>query len=92
MNGEVLIISKLEIDEIRSKLDNIQNLLDKSRKSDDIEEIMTREEVCKLLRISEPTLYRYMKHHKLPSKKIGNQRRFIRSDVNKWISEQRING
>ena len=44
-------------------------------------EYLTREEVCKILRISKPTLWKYTKQGLIPSYKMGSRVRYIKSEV-----------
>lgn len=49
--------------------------------------LLIPEEVCKILRISRPTLYQLMKNGKLKGFTIGNRRYFARTDV-EWIMQR----
>lgn len=54
-------------------------------------ELMTAEETCRYLKITQRTLYRYLRNHQIPAFKLGKEWRFVRSDLEKWIRE-RIRG
>ena len=51
-------------------------------------EILTIEEVAKLLRVSERTVYEWAQKGTIPGGKIGTSWRFKRSDIERWIDEQ----
>jgi len=51
-------------------------------------EILTGEEVAKLLKVSRITLWRLRKHQGLPYFKTGRELRFFKSDVIRWAREQ----
>ncbi|MDF0645016.1 MAG: helix-turn-helix domain-containing protein [Nitrospira sp.] len=48
-------------------------------------ELMTAEETCRYLKITQRTLYRYLQSRRIPAFKLGNQWRFVRSDLEQWI-------
>ena len=49
---------------------------------DDFEnEILTTEEVCKLLRLSRQTIYKLVDQGKLPGTKVGQSYKFLKSDL-----------
>ena len=49
--------------------------------SDSNEEILTTEEVCKLLRISRQTIYKLVEQGKLPGTKVGQSYKFLKSEL-----------
>lgn len=51
-------------------------------------ELMTAEETCRYLKITQRTLYRYLKNHQIPAFKLGKEWRFVRSDLEQWIRER----
>ena len=51
-------------------------------------ELMTAEEPCRYLKITQRTLYRYLKNHQIPAFKLGKEWRFVRSDLEQWIRER----
>lgn len=51
-------------------------------------EILTFADVCELLRLSKPAVLRAIKGEGLPARKIGQQWRFIRSEVMAWMRER----
>ncbi len=55
------------------------------------EPLLTADDVAKLLRVPRSSVYEYARrpHRALPSVPIGRHRRFYRSDVEVWLSEQR---
>ncbi|MBC7091933.1 MAG: helix-turn-helix domain-containing protein [Nitrososphaeria archaeon] len=54
-----------------------------------MEELLTLEELAKYLKISKHTLYKMLEKSKVPGFKIANQWRFKKSDIDRWIEEQR---
>ncbi|WP_394204163.1 helix-turn-helix domain-containing protein [Shewanella waksmanii] len=53
------------------------------------DEILTIQEVAKYLKLNEKTAYRLTSEGKLPGFKVGGSWRFKRSDLEKWIEEQK---
>ncbi len=49
------------------------------------EDFMTTEEVARYLRVDKYTIYRLVSQNKLPAFKVGNQWRFKRSILERWI-------
>ena len=54
---------------------------------DEIEEreILTTDQVMKLLAIARPTVYKLIKEDGLPAKKVRDRYRFIKSEVLGWL-------
>jgi len=44
-----------------------------------------------LLNVSEKTIYRWIKHNKLPAFRVNEQYRFSRSEILEWATSQRVN-
>ena len=55
------------------------------------DEIFNGEELCKYLKITRNTLYKYTQKRNIPSFKIGKKLRFRKASVDKWIAEQEEN-
>ena len=51
------------------------------KESDFGDEILTTEEVCKLLRVSRQTIYKLVDHGKLPGTKVGQSYKFLKSEL-----------
>jgi len=51
-------------------------------------EIMTTEETCHYLKITQRTLYRYLRSRQIPAFKLGKEWRFVRSDLEQWIRDR----
>jgi len=51
-------------------------------------EIMTAEETCRYLKITQRTLYRYLRNRQIPAFKLGKEWRFVRSDLEQWIHDR----
>lgn len=49
------------------------------------EEILTLQEIAEYLKVDKRTVYRMVKSKKLPAFKVGNQWRFSKTDIFKWI-------
>ncbi|MFP7656131.1 helix-turn-helix domain-containing protein [Chryseobacterium proteolyticum] len=54
-------------------------------------EYLTRDEVCKMLKIDKTTLWRWTKEKKIPSYGIGNRVYFIREEVDQVLLKNKIN-
>jgi len=52
-----------------------------------IEEIMTIEECAKYLKTSVSTIYKLAQEGKISATKVGNQWRFRKEKVNKWLDK-----
>jgi len=52
-------------------------------------EIMTVEDVAEYLRIKTSTVYEWASNGKLPGVKVGRLWRFERSEIEKWVRENR---
>ena len=48
-------------------------------------ELMTVTETCHFLKIPQQTLYRHLRRRDIPAFKLGNEWRFVRSDLEQWI-------
>ncbi len=55
------------------------------------EPLMTAADVAQLLGVPRSSIYEYArrKHDPLPAIGIGRHRRFLRSDLERWLTEQR---
>ena len=53
-----------------------------------LNEVLTAEEAALYLKISLPTLYRYMRRGELPCFKVGNRWRFKKSMLDAWMEKQ----
>ncbi|NGZ01607.1 MAG: hypothetical protein CV090_00980 [Nitrospira sp. WS238] len=51
-------------------------------------ELMTAIETCRYLKITQRTLYRYLRSRQIPAFKLGKEWRFVRSDLEQWIRER----
>jgi len=59
---------------------------------DNGQEVMTVRDVAAFLRLHEQTVYKMAKDGTLPAYKISNRWRFVRLDVEQWLSHRRSNG
>lgn len=48
-------------------------------------ELMTAIETCRYLKITQRTLYRYLRSRQILAFKLGKEWRFVRSDLEQWI-------
>jgi excisionase family DNA binding protein len=53
------------------------------------DEILTIQEVAAYLKLNDKTAYRLASENKLPGFKVGGSWRFKRTDIEKWIEEQK---
>lgn len=53
------------------------------------DEIMTIQEVALYLKLNDKTTYRLASEGKLPGFKVGGSWRFKRTDLEKWVEEQK---
>ncbi len=51
-------------------------------------ELMTATETCRFLKITQRTLYRYLRSRQIPAFKLGKEWRFVRSDLEQWIRDR----
>jgi excisionase family DNA binding protein len=49
---------------------------------------MTATETCRYLKITQRTLYRYLRNRQLPAFKLGKEWRFVRSDLDQWTRQR----
>jgi len=52
------------------------------------DEILTIKEVAGYLKVTERTIYRLSQAKKIPSFKVGGMWRFLRVDIDRWITRQ----
>ena len=52
------------------------------------EDFLTTDEVARYLRVDKYTIYRLVSQKKLPAFKVGNQWRFKRSILERWIKNR----
>ncbi len=57
-----------------------------------LQQLVTINEACEMLRISRPTLFAHMHSGKLPSVRIGKRRLFVVDDLAEFIERNRVNG
>ena len=53
----------------------------------DVERWLSVEEIAKHLGVSKETIYKMVQKRKIPGLKIGNQWRFKKTTIDKWIEE-----
>lgn len=51
-------------------------------------DLMTAAETCRYLKITQRTLYRYLRSRQIPAFKLGKEWRFVRSDLEQWIRDR----
>ena len=54
-------------------------------------ELMTALETCRYLKITQRTLYRYLRSRQIPAFKLGKEWRFVRTDLQQWIRDRTRN-
>lgn len=50
--------------------------------------LITIEEVASYLKVSKETVYKMAQQNKIPATKVGNQWRFNRTTIDKWLQDQ----
>ncbi len=50
---------------------------------------MTIKDIALMLKVTEKTIYRLVQHGDLPGFKVGGTWRFLRDDIEVWISDQK---
>ncbi len=55
-------------------------------------EILSVPETCVFLKISKPTLYRYISKGEIPALKVGGTWRFDKESLDQWVKAQTIEG
>lgn len=54
------------------------------------EDIITLQEVAEYLKVDEKTVYHMVQSKKVPAFKVGNQWRFSKNDIMRWIENRNI--
>lgn len=87
----IKVNSKEELEEIVSKA--VINALERKIKGNekDKNEILTTDELCSWLKLSRVTVWQLTKNGILPFIRIGNQKRYLKSDVLKKMKEFKSN-
>ena len=57
---------------------------------DDISEVMTSVEAAEYLKMHVKTVCRLAKEKKIPAKKVGSEWRFLRSVLDRWLSQEEV--
>tara|TARA_A100000164_G_C21374175_1_gene525520 strand:+ start:300 stop:515 length:216 start_codon:yes stop_codon:yes gene_type:complete len=52
------------------------------------DKIMKKQEVADYLKMSIPSIDRYMKNEELPYSKIGKSVRYVREEIDKWLEQK----
>ena len=55
-----------------------------------VDEILTLQDVARLLKVHEKTVYTMARSGELPGFKVRGQWRFKRADLDDWIAEQKV--
>ncbi len=74
---------------VASELQKVSNLITKTPK-DDSDKIMTREEACKLLKVSTTTLFHWNNDKVLVNHKIGRRVYYMKDDVMAKLTNLKI--
>jgi len=62
----------------------------KPKQSESKSELMSVDEVCDLLKVSKPTLWRWRKHGDIPFVKYGRKVWFKKTDIDRFIEDNYI--
>ncbi len=73
---QAVTITQITPPELETLIENSLNKILNSKPQQSINEIIDREELCKRLALSEPTIIRYQKKKKIPFFTIGNSVRY----------------
>ena len=57
---------------------------------DDANEVMTSVEAAEYLKMHVKTVCRLAKEKKIPAKKVGSEWRFLRSVLDRWLSQEEV--
>lgn len=52
--------------------------------------MLTPEEMCSLLQITKPSLYKLVHLRKIPFQKVGKRLRFPEAKINAWINDKTV--
>lgn len=66
--------------------ESIEEILDVLREGDD--EVLTFKEGCAFLKVSEPTVRRWVKGKEIPFHKAGRQIRFLKNELIEWLRKR----
>ena len=78
---------RMLLDEMYSDIKN--EMVQKNKVDNDVDEIFTRKEAAKYLKVSLSTLDKIAKYEKLPFYKILDSIRFKKSDLNNYLNTKR---
>lgn len=53
-----------------------------------MKEMLSVSEACEFLRVSQPTLYRYIRKGDVPALKVGGKWLFHKESLGKWVESQ----
>lgn len=81
MNFKVL--SEEQFNELMSRLESIESKLENVsfETSDEMDEFLTRDEVCKILKVSKQTLFNWQNNGVLVGERIGTRIRYRKSAI-----------
>lgn len=81
------------VSEIKTKLDTIEKLLqltlEQKSSSQIVEEYVTLKQLSKILYLSVPAVYEYVRRREIPYYKFGKLLYFSRTEINNWIASTR---
>lgn len=89
MSNQILNLVHVSIEDMTSimrevvatELQKVKELISLTPKEDDSDKILTREEVCKFLKVSTTTLFNWNNHKILENHKVGRRVYYKKSDV-----------
>ena len=79
---------------INARLSNIENLLldlkhPENSKQPESDEFLNLDQVCGMLDLSKPTVYSLVSRREIPHTKRGGRLRFLKSEINAWITKSK---
>ena len=83
----LISINALELQEIVNSMVNVAMNKYLQQNNEDDEQYLTRQQTCKMLKISLPTLHNLNKKGILKGHKINSRVRYIETEVKKFIKE-----
>ncbi len=55
------------------------------------QDVLTVKELCELLRLHPSTVYKLIRQNKIPRFRVGNEWRFRRDVIERWMTEESMN-
>lgn len=83
-------VAVIDVEDLEKIIERRMRLvLDEKDRERATDEVMTREQVAKLLQVHADVVGRYVKTKGLPGRKMGGEWRFVRGEVLRWLASQK---